>query len=203
MSSDQLSPFASQPTTGARDITRRKLMVAAGAAAAIPAVPHQASAAALHAASTSSPAQTAPVPPGAKGPVIPASGYLVEEIADRVFWVTDGLYQSIFLITSDGVVVVDAPPTIGHIILRAISSVTTAPVTHAIYNHHHADHIGAMSLFDGARRYAQREVTKLLRQTPDRNRPLPDVSFEDRLTLRVGDDEIQLDYHGPIADGLQ
>lgn len=173
------------------DITRRKLVVAGGAAAAIAAVPHQAS------ASTAANPQTAPVPPGAKGPVIPASGYLVQEIADRVFEVTDGLYQSIFLTTSDGVVVVDAPPTIGHNLLRAISSVTTAPVTHTVYSHHHADHIGAMSLFDGARRYAHREVGKLLRQTPDPNRPLPDVTFEDRLTLHVGDDVIQLDYHGP------
>lgn len=192
-----MSPISSQSTAGSSNITRRKLMVAAGAAAAIPAVPHQASAATLLSASTSQSAQTAPVPPGAKGPVIPASGYLVEEIADRTFCVTDGLYQSIFLATSDGVVLVDAPPTIGHNIVRAISSVTTAPVTHAIYSHHHADHIGAMSLFDGARRYAQREVDRLLRQTPDPNRPLPDVSFEERMTLHVGDDEIQLDYHGP------
>ena len=110
---------------------------------------------------------------------------------------TDGLYQSIFLTTSEGVVLVDAPPTIGHNIVRAISSVTTAPVTHAVYSHHHADHIGAMSLFEGARRYAQREVVQLLRQTPDPNRPVPEVAFEDHLTLHVGDDVIQLDYRGP------
>lgn len=192
-----MSLFASQPTAGSRDISRRKLVVAAGAAAAISAVPQQASAATVRPASTSHAATTAPVPPGAKGPAIPASGYLVEEIADRVFWVTDGLYQSIFLTTSDGVVVVDAPPTIGHNLVRAISSVTAAPVTHAVYSHHHADHIGAMSLFDGARRYAHREVVKLLRQTPDANRPLPDFSFEEHLTLHVGDDKIQLDYRGP------
>jgi hypothetical protein len=87
--------------------------------------------------------------------------------------------------------------TIGHNLLRAVSRVTTAPVTHAIYSHHHADHVGAMSLFDGAHRYAQREVVKLLRQTPGGNRPLPDVSFEQGLALHVGEDEIQLDYHGP------
>ena len=69
-------------------------------------------------------AATAPVPPPAKGPAIPKSGYLVEEIEDRVFWLTDGLYQMIFLVTGEGVVAVDAPPTIGNNILRAIKGVT-------------------------------------------------------------------------------
>jgi glyoxylase-like metal-dependent hydrolase (beta-lactamase superfamily II) len=195
-----LSSFVPRAGIGTHAVTRRRLVGAAGAVgvgAALAAVPRQATAAALQAAAASSTSHTAPVPPGAAGPAIPASGYLVQEIADRTFWVTDGLYQSIFLTTADGVVVVDAPPTIGNNMLRAISSVTTAPVTHAIYSHHHADHTGAMSLFDGARRYAQREVVTLLRQTPDPNRPLPQVSFDQRLTLQVGDDVIQLDYHGP------
>ena len=46
----------------------------------------------------------------------------------------------IFVTTAEGVVAVDAPPTIGQNILRAIATVTTSHVTHAIYSHHHADH---------------------------------------------------------------
>jgi glyoxylase-like metal-dependent hydrolase (beta-lactamase superfamily II) len=140
---------------------------------------------------------TAPVPPTAKGPAIPKSGYLVEEIADRTYWLTDGLYQMIFLVTPEGVVAVDAPPTIGNNISRAIASVTKARVTHAVYSHHHADHAGAMALYDGARLYAQREVAALLRQVPDPNRPLPDVTFDDQLTVTVGEDRVELAYHGP------
>jgi glyoxylase-like metal-dependent hydrolase (beta-lactamase superfamily II) len=195
-----LPPSDSQAVISPGAMTRRRLVGAAGVAgtaAALAAIPRQASAATIQSASNPTANQTAPVPPGARGPAIPASGYLVQEIAERTFWVTDGLYQSIFLVTAEGVVVVDAPPTLGHNMLRAVSGVTSAPVTHAIYSHHHADHIGAMSLFGGARRYAQREVVRLLRQTPDPNRPLPDVSFEDRLTLHVGDDVIELDYRGP------
>jgi glyoxylase-like metal-dependent hydrolase (beta-lactamase superfamily II) len=103
----------------------------------------------------------------------------------------------IFLVTADGVVAVDAPPTIGNNILRAIASVTKARVTHAVYSHHHADHTGAMVLYDGARVYAQREVAGLLRQAGDPSRPLPDVTFEDNLTVTAGEDRIQLAYHGP------
>ena len=181
-----------------RPLTRRTLMASAGLAAAA-AVPT----AVLLSQSSTSPAKaaasptTAPVPAPAKGPAIPASGYLVQEIADRTYWLTDGLYQMFFLVTAEGVVAVDAPPTIGNNILRAIASVTKAQVTHAIYSHHHADHTGAMVLYKGARFYAQSEVMGLLRQANDPNRPLPDVTFDDHLTLTVGADNIQLDYHGP------
>ena len=184
-----------------RPLTRRTLMASAGlTAAAVPAAAllgQPAAAAATAATVTGCPPTTAPVPPPAKGPAIPKSGYLVEEIAERTYWLTDGLYQMIFLVTAEGVVAVDAPPTIGNNILRAIASVTKARVTHAIYSHHHADHTGAMVLYDGARLYAQREVAGLLRQAGDPNRPLPDVTFEDRLTITAGEDRIELAYHGP------
>jgi glyoxylase-like metal-dependent hydrolase (beta-lactamase superfamily II) len=180
-----------------RPLARRTLLASAGltAAAAVPAV---ALLGRQHAAAaTVPPATTAPVPPPAKGPAIPKSGYLVQEIAERTYWLTDGLYQMIFLVTADGVVAVDAPPTIGNNILRAIAGVTKARVTRAVYSHHHADHTGAMVLYEGARLYAQREVAGLLRQAADPNRPLPDVTFADQLTVTAGEDRIQLAYHGP------
>jgi glyoxylase-like metal-dependent hydrolase (beta-lactamase superfamily II) len=194
---------------GRRPLTRRTLMASAGlTAAAIPAAAllgqPTATAATATAAATAAaagtgcpPTTTAPVPRPAKGPAIPKSGYLVQEIAERTYWLTDGLYQMLFVVTAEGVVAVDAPPTIGNNIPRAIASVTKATVTHAIYSHHHADHTGAMTLYEGARFYAQREVTGLLRQAGDPNRPLPDVTFEDQLTVTAGGDRIELAYHGP------
>jgi glyoxylase-like metal-dependent hydrolase (beta-lactamase superfamily II) len=181
-----------------RPLTRRTLMTSAGLAAAVPAAAllGQPTAAAARATGCP-PTTTAPVPPPAKGPAIPKSGYLVEEIAERTYWLTDGLYQMIFLVTAEGVVAVDAPPTIGNNIPRAIASVTKAQVTHAIHSHHHADHTGAMVLYTGARFYAQSEVAGLLQQVSDPNRPLPDVTFDDRLTVTAGGDRIELAYHGP------
>jgi glyoxylase-like metal-dependent hydrolase (beta-lactamase superfamily II) len=184
---------------GRRPLTRRTLMTSAGlTAAAIPVAALLGQPTSAAAAVTGCPpTTTAAVPPAAKGPAIPKSGYLVEEIAERTYWLTDGLYQMIFLVTAEGVVAIDAPPTIGNNITRAIASVTKAQVTHAIYSHHHADHTGAMTLYEGARFYAQREVTGLLRQAGDPNRPLPDVTFDNQLTVTAGGDRIELAYHGP------
>jgi glyoxylase-like metal-dependent hydrolase (beta-lactamase superfamily II) len=180
-------------------LTRRSLLASTGlAAAGVSAAPLLGRSPAGAAVSADCPpGSTAPVPPAAKGPAIPAAGYLIQEIADRVYWLTDGLYQMIFVTTADGVVAVDAPPTIGKNILRAIGTVTTARVTHAIYSHHHADHSGAMTLYQGARLYAHQDVAALLAQTRDPNRPLPDVTFAERLTVRAGEDIVELAYHGP------
>src|SRR6202161_3180946 len=107
-------------TPARRMLTRRNLIASTGlAAAAACAVPLLGRSTAQAAVSPDCPpGTTAPVPPTAKGPAIPAAGYLVQEIADRVYWLTDGLYQMIFVTSADGVVAVDAPPTIGKNILR-------------------------------------------------------------------------------------
>ena len=60
-----------------------------------------------------------------------------------MYWVTDGSYNTMFLVTDKGVVAVDAPPSIGKNYLKAIAEVTNKPVTYVIYSHAHLDHIGA------------------------------------------------------------
>ncbi len=196
---------SSTPTRGARSsrlLTRRSLIASTGlAAAAASAAPLLGRSSTAQAAVSPDcpPGTTAPVPPPAKGPAIPAAGYLVQEIADRVYWLTDGLYQMIFVTTAEGVVAVDAPPTIGNNILRAIATVTSSPVTHAIYSHHHADHTGAMTLYQGARFYAHKDVANLLRQTNDPNRPLPQVTFDHHLTVRAGEDHLEMAWPNRIS----
>ena len=62
----------------------------------------------------------APVPQSALGPVLNEQGYYVGRVERNLYWVTDGTYLSAFLTTSDGVVLLDAPPTVGHNIQRAV-----------------------------------------------------------------------------------
>ena len=67
----------------------------------------------------------APVPAAAMGPVIPQDkGYLVEDLGDGLYWVTECAYQVMFLTTGEGVIAVDAPPSIGDKYLKAIAEVT-------------------------------------------------------------------------------
>jgi glyoxylase-like metal-dependent hydrolase (beta-lactamase superfamily II) len=143
------------------------------------------------------------IPEAAKGPVIPSKGYLVEEIRDGLFWVTDGAYNTIFLVTDKGIVAVDAPPTIGKNYLKAISEVTDKPITHVIYSHAHIDHIGAAGMFPkNAVIIAQEETAAELQRakTISTNAsmvlPIPTETFSNNYTLQIGNQTLQLDYYG-------
>ena len=114
-----------------------------------------------------------------------------------MYWVTDGSYQCMFLVTGQGVIAVDAPPSIGPNLLKAIASVTSEPITHVVYSHLHADHIGSAHLLPGGATYiAQADTAAYLRRDQDPRRPIPTVTFTDHYTLRVGDQILHLDYKG-------
>ncbi|MEV4314818.1 MBL fold metallo-hydrolase [Actinocrispum sp. NPDC049592] len=152
----------------------------------------------------------APIPPSAFGPQPNDFGYHVARIKGNLYWVTDSSYQAMVLSTRTGVVLVDAPPTIGRNLLRAINDVTKAngrpgTVTHLVYSHSHADHIGAAGIFgNSVERIAHAETARLLRTDRDPNRPLPTTTFHDRHTLRVGGERLELAHHGPnhTADNI-
>ncbi|MGK5442749.1 MBL fold metallo-hydrolase [Micromonospora sp. URMC 105] len=138
------------------------------------------------------------MPQVALGPEIPETGYVLDEIADGVFWLSEGMYQMMFVVTDEGVIAVDAPPTLGHNILRAIRSVTSRSITQVVYSHHHSDHIGAMSVYpEDVPRYAHRITAERLTRLRDPHRPLPTHVFDDSLTIDAGDHSLRLDYKGP------
>lgn len=138
------------------------------------------------------------IPESSKGPDIPTEkGYWVDEINDGIYWVTNGAYQSMFMTTGSGIIVVDAPPSIGPNILRAIKSVSQEPITHMVYSHSHKDHIGAAATLPGIHTIiAQESVKQILLTANDSDRPIPTVTFKEEYTLTVGNKILQLSYPG-------
>lgn len=129
------------------------------------------------------------LPATAQGTAAPRSKVEAIAVTPRVFYVqgasgvassdNEGFISNAgFVVTSDGVVVVDAlgTPALGDALLRAIRKVTPKPVKRVILTHYHADHFyglkalkdagadvwahrGALEYLDGgegARRLAQR-----------------------------------------------
>ncbi|HYQ09882.1 MAG TPA: MBL fold metallo-hydrolase, partial [Gaiellaceae bacterium] len=144
----------------------------------------------------------APVPRSALGPAINDQGYYVGRVERNLYWITDGTYQSAFLTTSDGVVLLDAPPTIGNNIKRAVDEIASAngvsnKITYLVYSHHHADHVGAASLFDkNVTRIGHEDTRRLLLRDNDPARPPNEETFQDRRTLEIGGERIDLAWHG-------
>src|SRR5271154_7016162 len=133
--------------------TNRRSFLARGAAlAAVPTVAALAGGALADPASADTLPSYAPIPRSALGPAVNAQGFHVGRVEKNLYWVTDATYQAAFLTTSEGVVLFDAPPTIGHNLQRAIDKIAAEngvsnKVTHLVYSHHHADHIGGSLLF--------------------------------------------------------
>jgi glyoxylase-like metal-dependent hydrolase (beta-lactamase superfamily II) len=144
----------------------------------------------------------APIPRSALGPALNDHGYYVGQVERNLYYVTDGVYQAAFLATADGVALFDAPPSIGGNLRRAVDEIATASgvpntVTHFVYSHHHADHGGAASLFDGdVVRIGHEETRRLLLRDGDQARPVPDVTFADRYTLELGGERVELAWQG-------
>ena len=145
----------------------------------------------------------APIPRSALGPALNEQGYYVGRVERNLYYVTDGVYQSAFLSTPDGVVLFDTPPTIGHNLRRAVDEITAAEgvtnrVTHMVYSHHHDDHTGASSIFGSdVVRIGHEETKRLLARDNDPARPAPEITFADRYTLEVGGERVELAWHGP------
>jgi glyoxylase-like metal-dependent hydrolase (beta-lactamase superfamily II) len=147
---------------------------------------------------------TTQIPETAKGPAIPSEkGYLVQEIGDQLYSVSDGSYNAMFLVTDEGVVAIDAPPTLGGNYLKAIAEVTDKSITHVIYSHAHIDHIGAANIFPkNATFIAQQETANELQRAmsvasnTSMVPPVPTLTFMKNMTLHVGNQTLQLDYYG-------
>lgn len=157
------------------------------------------------------------IPEAAVGPPIPPEkGYLVEEIGGGLYWVTDGSYNVMFLVTDEGVVAIDAPPSIADNYLKAIAEVTDKPISHVIYSHSHLDHIGAAAgifpenatyiAHEKAAEELQRAHEELQASTTISNNnsqsqqmqlpPIPTETFAQNYTLQADNQTLELNYHG-------
>lgn len=97
-----------------------------------------------------------------------------------------------------------APPTCWAVLSRLEATPESAAngvsntVTHLVYSHHHADHAGASSLFEGdVIRIGHEETRRLLLRDDDPARPAPEVTFADRCTLDIAGERAELAWHGP------
>jgi len=124
-------------------LKRRSFLARSAAVAAVPAVATLAGGALAEPASADALPDYAPIPPSALGPAVNAQGYYAGRVEKNLYWVTDGTYQAAFLTTREGVVLFDAPPSIGRNLQRAIDQIASDTgvsnkVTHVVYSHHHA-----------------------------------------------------------------
>ena len=140
------------------------------------------------------------------------------EVADNVYaFIQENCATNAgFIVSDEGVMVIDSlmTPTLAGKLYAAVRNVTKAPIRFLINTHFHGDHVFGnqyflpapivahancrdelMEKFDGnMQRYRAR--TELIPELDQIKMTLPDVTFQDRMSIRLGGREIQLSFHG-------
>jgi glyoxylase-like metal-dependent hydrolase (beta-lactamase superfamily II) len=122
---------------------------------------------------------------------------------DNVYVFRNVGHQSMFVVTSEGVIVTDpiayGRPNGGKQYLDEIRKVTDKPIRYVIYSHHHFDHIAGGKVFKdaGATFVAHRAAWKRLNELQDPHTVLPDESVGDSgRVITLGGTRLELTYHG-------
>src|SRR2546422_10245608 len=115
--------------------------------------------------------------------------YETRKVADNVYIYRHLGHQSMFVVTSDGVIATDPiSPEASKIYLQEIKKVTTAPVRYVVYSHHHFDHIAGGAPFKeaGAVFVAHQRAKERLEALKDPTVVTPDLVVEDKGVLTLG-----------------
>ena len=138
-----------------------------------------------------------------------ASAATLEQASPSVLWVKGdrpGAAISSVIVTTEGLVVVDATcrsEGTAAWLKGELQRRFKQPVKYVVLSHDHEDHICDLDVFDNtATTIAQAKAREAVVREK-RNTSVPDITFEDKMSLWLGGREIQLVYFGPThSDNL-
>jgi glyoxylase-like metal-dependent hydrolase (beta-lactamase superfamily II) len=128
--------------------------------------------------------------------------FATTKVADNVYVFRNGNHQSMFVVTSAGVIATDpigyGRPQGGQTYLDEIRKVTNQPVKYVVYSHHHFDHIAGGKAFKdaGATFIAHRRANERLVALKDPHTVLPDEVMDGYRMITLGDTTLELSYLG-------
>ena len=121
---------------------------------------------------------------------------------DNVYVFRYGNHQSMFVVTSAGVIATDpigyGRPQAVVTYVDEIKKVTNQPIKWVIYSHHHFDHIAGGKPFKdaGAKFLAHKRAGERLKMVNDPHTVLPDETMGDKKTVKLGETTLELSYVG-------
>ena len=156
-------------------------------------------------ASAQAPATPPAAPPAATPPLPPAAPLFATtkiEGTDNVYIFRYQGHQSMFVVTSAGVIVTDPiglrRPQAVATYIDEIKKVTPLPVKYVIYSHSHYDHIAGGKPFKalGAKFIAHKNARAQLLRFPNADVVMPDEVVDDKRVITLGKTTLELIYVG-------
>jgi glyoxylase-like metal-dependent hydrolase (beta-lactamase superfamily II) len=131
----------------------------------------------------------------------------IEHITDNVYKIFGGGGNTLVVVQKEGVVLVDTKmPGNGEAILNEVKKVTNEPIVMIINTHSHPDHVGSTDYirerYPNVRVISSEETKNEIASNPMyKPGALPNVTFNDRMTIGTGDDRIELYSFGRAHTG--
>lgn len=130
---------------------------------------------------------------------VAAEEYALTQVKDNVYRFTAGKYHAALMVTDAGIFVTDPINPAAASWLRAeLKRRFDVPVKFMAYSHNHLDHVRGGEKLDSetVTVIAHEEAARDLRWTQAPT-VMPELTFDDRLTVPLGNSKVQLQYHGP------
>lgn len=124
---------------------------------------------------------------------------VLTELKDGVYQYSQFFYNSLVVITDEGVIVTDPSGEARSAqMMKAIRKVTEQPVKKVIYSHDHFDHSRGGKVFkeQGAEFIAQENCTDLLSRDLEDKVAALTTTYQDQMTVSLGGKEVDLHYYG-------
>ena len=128
-----------------------------------------------------------------------ANEYRIENVKGNVYRFVDDRHRSVFLVTDKGILLTD-PLNISAAkwLKKELSKRFNVPLKYVVYSHNHSDHIYGAEIFSSvqptviAHELASQDIH--ITQT---KAVLPDITFKEEMTVKLGGHSVELRYHGP------
>ena len=128
-----------------------------------------------------------------------ASDYKIEQVTKNVYRFVADRYRSVFLVTENTILITDPMNTEAATWLKKkLKDRFNLPVKYVIYSHNHSDHVYGAEVFkDSQAIFVSSQLAKQDLIVTRANTVIPDITFQETMHILLGDNEVELRYHGP------
>lgn len=121
----------------------------------------------------------------------------ITKIAGDLYRFQNNFHYSVFLVTSDGIIVTDPINADAARWLKAeLAKRFNKPIKYMIYSHDHVDHIAGGEVFADTAIVVAHENAKADIIAEQRPTAVPDITFSDQMTIELGGKRVELSYVG-------
>lgn len=128
-----------------------------------------------------------------------AGDFKIEKVTGNVYRFVSDRHRSVFLVTEKGILITDPLNVEAATWLKKeFKKRFKLPVKYVVYSHNHSDHVYGAEVFkDSQPIFISSQPAKQDLVVTRANTVMPDITFEKTMNVSLGDNEVELRYHGP------